>query len=100
MSDQTVAYSRLVPDARQELRLPSLLKRHLAEVAARHGETVTDYMLRVIATDVAAELAEELSWVLTAPEYVQLLNTLNEPPSKTRAMSRAEKRAEHFFGPR
>ena len=90
-------YLDLKADERQEIRMPSLLKEHLAQVARLHGQSVSEYAIRVLATDVSMEIAKSLEWQLTAPEFLELMKMLVSPAPETAAMAAARSRAAELF---
>lgn len=94
----TTAYAGLKADDRQELRLPRLLKQHLAEVARRRGQSVSEYIVQVLAADVGAEMTKAFEWQLTAPEFGELLKVLATPAADTLAMAAAKVRVAELFG--
>lgn len=98
MSTAALPYLSLKADERQELRLPALLKQHLAEVAARRGQTVSEYVVQVLASDVSAELSKALEWQLTAPELLEFMRVLMSPAPETATMAAARERAAALFG--
>lgn len=92
-------YANLPANERQELRLPSLLKTHLAQMAERHGESVAQYVIEAVAARVSHDLASAAAWELTVPEQQRLLELLARPPAPTRAFLEATRRADKLFGP-
>lgn len=92
MPTADLPYLSLKADERQEFRLPALLKQHLAEVAARRGQIVSEYVVQVLASDVSAELSKGLEWQLTAPEMLEFMRVLMSPTPKTAAMAAASER--------
>lgn len=98
VSESAAAYLDLKADVRQELRLPALLKDHIARVAAQQGSSVSEYMLRVLAADVSEEIAKPIEWHLSAPEFKVLLDLLENPPPETKYMAAARARAKKRFG--
>jgi len=97
-STTATPYLDLKADERQELRLPALLKDHIARVAAQQGRSVSEYMLRVLAADVSEEIAKPIEWHLSAPEFKVLLDLLKNPPPETKYMAAARARAKKIFG--
>lgn len=98
MTTTALPYLSLKADERQELRLPALLKQHLAEVAARRGQTVSEYVVQVLSADVSAELTKTLEWQLTAPELLEFMRVLMSPVPETTTMAAARERAAALFG--
>ena len=99
MSSTAVPYLALKADDRQELRLPALLKEHAARVAALHGQSTSEYLVEIIATSVSADIAKSLTWALSGPEVMVLLQALAAPGPETEAMRAARTTAEELFGP-
>ncbi len=99
MSSTAVPYLALKADDRQELRLPALLKEHAARVAALHGQSTSEYLVEIIATSVSADIAKSLTWDLSGPEVMVLLQALSAPGPETEAMRAARATAEELFGP-
>lgn len=98
MSTAALPYLSLEADERLEFRLPALLKQRLAEVAARRGQTVSEYIVQVLASDVSAELTKGLEWQLTAPESLEFLRLLMSPAPETATMAAARERAAALLG--
>ncbi len=98
MTDAARAYIDLPADERQEFRLSSLLKAHLAEAAAAHGTTVAAYVVEALAERVARDLAAAGTWHLTIPEQTMLLELLSNAPRPTPQMAEAMQRADELFG--
>ena len=99
MSTPRTAYRALPADERQEFRLPALLKDHLAQAAARIGESVAEYITGALVERVSRDLASASEWALTVPEQEALLRAL---ATKARLPARARKaaaRADALFGP-
>jgi len=99
MTSRTAAYRSLPANERQEFRLPTLLKDHLAKAAARRGQTVAEYLTVAVAERVAHDLAETAEWHLSVPEQELLLRAL---AARTRPSARARsaaKKADSMFGP-
>ncbi len=97
-SEAAAAYLDLKADERQELRLPALLKDHITQVAAAQGQSVSEYMLRVLAADVSVEIVKPIEWHLSAPEFKVLLDLLKNPPPETKYLAAARARAKKIFG--
>lgn len=98
MPATAVPYLSLKADERQELRLPAILKEHAARVAALHGKSTSEFLIEVIATRVAVEMEEALTWDLSAAEVMTLLQTLASPTPETAAMTAACRKADELFG--
>lgn len=93
------AYLGLPADERFEARVPARLKRDAELVAQARGESLSQYVLRVVAERVAEEYPATQQWRLTPSEQVQLLRVLAAPPQASPALEEARKRAEETFGP-
>jgi uncharacterized protein (DUF1778 family) len=92
------AYLDLPADDRLETRLPRVLKRHAETVAKAKGETLSQYVVEVLAERVADEIGSTQEWRLTATEQVELLRILAAPAPTTDALGAATRRAEELFG--
>ena len=92
------AYLDLPADDRFETRLPKVLKRHAEAVAKARGETLSQYVLEVLAERVAGEIATTQEWRLNPAEQAELLRVLAAPAATTAALAAATERAEHLFG--
>ena len=92
------AYLDLPADDRFETRLPKVLKRHAESVARARGETLSQYVLEVLAERVAEEIVTTQELRLTAPEQAELLRILAAPAPMTPALAAATRRAEELFG--
>lgn len=79
--------------------MPALLKAHAARVAAMHGQSTSEYLIEVIATNVSVEIGKSLEWELSVPEVMTLLQTLATPIPETDAMQAARAKAVELFGP-
>ena len=99
MTASAIPYLTMKADERQELRLPALLKAHIARVAALHGQSTSEYLVEIIATRVTEEMEKTLTWDLSAPEVVALLQVLASPAPDTEAMQVARAKAAKLFGP-
>ncbi len=99
MSTPRTAYRALPADERQEFRLPALLKDHLAQAAARTGETVAEYITDALAERVSRDLAAATEWALTVPEQRTLLETLAGAGAPSARARKAAARAAAMFGP-
>jgi uncharacterized protein (DUF1778 family) len=93
-----IAYLELPADDRLETRLPKVLKRHAETVAKAKGETLSEYVVEVLAESVASEIGSIQEWRLTANEQVELLRILAAPAPTTAALEAATRRAEKLFG--
>lgn len=93
-----LAYLGLPADDRLETRLPKVLKRHAETVAKAKGETLSEYVVGVLAERVADEIGSTQEWRLTATEQAELLRILAAPTPTTAALDVATRRAEELFG--
>ena len=91
-------YLDLQADERFEARLPQLLKRHAETVAKARGETLSEYVLSLLAERVAEDITATQEWRLSAPEQAELLRALASPAPATAALRAAIRRAEDLFG--
>ena len=92
------AYLDLPADERLETRLPKILKRHAETVAKARGETLSQYVVAVLAERVADEIGRAQEWRLAAAEQAELLRILAAPAPTTAALKAATRRAEKLFG--
>jgi len=92
------AYLDLPADDRFETRLPQVLKRHAESVARARGETLSQYVLEVLAERVAEEIVRTQELRLTPPEQAELLRILAAPTPVTPALAGATRRAEELLG--
>lgn len=92
------AYLALPADDRLETRLPKVLKRHAEAVARAKGETLSQYVVEVLAERVADEIGSAQEWHLTDAEQAELLRILAAPAPTTKALAAAMRRAEKLFG--
>ncbi len=92
------AYLDLPADDRLETRLPKVLKRHAETVAKSRGESLSEYVVEVLAERVANEIGSTQEWRLTATEQAELLRILAAPVPTTAALQAATRRAESLFG--
>ena len=91
-------YLDLPADERFEARLPQVLKRHAETVAKSRGETLSEYVLELLAERVAEDITATQEWRLSAPEQAELLRVLASPAPTTPALNAATQRAEELFG--
>ena len=91
------AYLELPADDRFETRLPAVLKRHAETVAKSKGETLSEYVLEVLAEQVATDIVATQEWRLTPTEQVELLRILAAPAAVTPALERAMADAETLW---
>lgn len=92
------AYLDLPADDRLETRLPKVLKRHAETVAKARGETLSQYVVELLAERVADEIGSTQEWRLTATEQAELLRILAVPAPTTDALRAATRRAEDLLG--
>lgn len=98
MSATAEAYLALPADERFEARIPSTLKRHAESIARARGESLSQYVLKVLAEQVATDLAVASDLALTPPEQVELLRVLASPPRETPALGAAIAEANALWG--
>ncbi len=92
------AYLNLPADDRFEARIPKLLKRDAEAVARSRGETLSQYVVDVLAQHVADDIVATEEWHLTPTEQATLLRVLAVSSPDTRALRSATKRADKLFG--
>jgi uncharacterized protein (DUF1778 family) len=83
---------------RLETRLPTLLKQHAEAVAKARGETLSEYVVALLAERVANEIVATQEWRLTPTEQAELLRVLATPAPTTPALQAATRRAVELFG--
>lgn len=83
---------------RLETRLPKRLKEHAEAVASARGETLSQYVVALLAEHVADDIVAVQEWRLTATEQAELLRTLAAPPPAPPALVAATRRAAELFG--
>lgn len=83
---------------RFETRLPGLLKQHAEAVARARGESLSQYVLALLAEHVADEIVSTHEWCLTPTEQAELLRILAAPVPSTPALQAATERATELFG--
>ncbi len=83
---------------RFETRLPTLLKQHAEAVARTRGESLSQYVLALLAERVADEILSTQEWRLTPTEQAALLRVLAAPAPLTPALRAAAQRATELFG--
>ena len=77
MTATAQAYLELPADDRFETRLPAVLKRHAETVAKSRGETLSEYVLEVLAEKVATDIVATQDLRLIPTEQVELLRILS-----------------------
>jgi uncharacterized protein (DUF1778 family) len=95
---RATVYRNLPADERQEFRLPSLLKDHLARAAALTGQSLAEYISTALAERVSRDLATNSDWALTVDEQTELMRILassGEPSARARVVAA---RADELFG--
>jgi uncharacterized protein (DUF1778 family) len=98
MTATAQAYFRLPADERFETRIPAVLKRHAETVARFRGESLSEYVLEVLAEKVATDIIAAQELQLTPPEQVELLRILAVPAVTTPALARAMAEADVLWG--
>lgn len=98
-SAHPLAYLDLAADDRFETRVPSRLKRDAETVARARGESLSQYVLRIVAERVAEDFPTTQEWHLTPSEQFNLLRVLAGPDAETPELVEARKRAQAVFGP-
>ncbi|MCX5762345.1 MAG: DUF1778 domain-containing protein [Gemmatimonadetes bacterium] len=98
MTATAQAYLELPADDRFETRLPAVLKRHAETVARSKGETLSEYVLAVLAEQVATDIVATQELRLTPTEQIELLRILAAPTVVTPALERAMAEAEALWG--
>ena len=83
---------------RLETRLPHLLKTHAEAVARARGESLSEYVVELLAERVADEIVLTQEWRLTPTEQAELLRVLAAPAPITPAFQAATQRAAELFG--
>lgn len=98
LPESAQAYLDLPADDRFETRISRVLKRHAEAVATSRGETLSEYVLEVLAERVADEIVATQEWRLTATEQAELLRILATPAPTTATLEAATRRATDLFG--
>jgi uncharacterized protein (DUF1778 family) len=99
MTDSEKAYLELPADARLDVRIPAVLKRHAEMVASARHVNLSEFVLSALASAVGEGLAEAGTWRLTMPEQTALLQMLSKPATRTPGMTAALEKADKLFGP-
>lgn len=89
MTGTAQAYLDLPADDRFETRIPAVLKRHAETVAKSKGESLSEYVLEVLAEKVATDIIGTQEMRLTPSEQVELLRILASPTVVTPALREA-----------
>lgn len=92
------AYLELPADDRFETRIPAVLKRHAETVAKSKGESLSEYVLQVLAEKVATDIIATQELRLTPTEQVELLRILAAPMVVTPTLEQAMAEAETLWG--
>jgi len=92
------AYLDLPADDRFEARIPSVLKRHAEAVASSRGESLSEYVLKVLAEKVASDIFATQELRLTPTEQVELVRILAAPSVLTEALERSMAEADAIWG--
>lgn len=98
MTATVQAYLGLPANERFETRIPAALKRHAETVAKSRGESLSEYVLEVLAERVATDIIATQELRLTPPEQAELLRILAAPATVTPALERAMAEAEALWG--
>ncbi len=98
MAAAALAYKSQPSDARLDVRLPKALKEHAEAVASANGETLSEYIIEILAERVAEQLAVTRDWHLTIPEQEELLRVLAKPKQRPLALLKAAEHAKKLFG--
>ena len=96
-SQSAKAYLDLPADARFETRMPTLLKRHAETVAHANGESLSQYVMHVLAERVAQDIGRTVEWRLTVPEQIALLRIVSAPAHSAPSLVDADRRAAELF---
>lgn len=98
MATTTRAYLDLPADERFEARIPGALKRHAEAVARAKGESLSEYVLEIVAERVAVDIVATQELHMTPVEQVELLRLLAQPATPTPNLSGALERADSLWG--
>jgi len=91
------AYLDLPADERFESRIPGVLKRHAEMVARAKGESLSEYVMAVLAERVADDIVSTQEILLIATEQVALLKLLTAPAVVTPQLAAASNSAKARF---
>lgn len=91
------AYLALPAEERFETRIPATLKRHAEAVAKSRGESLSQYVLKMLAEQVATDILATQELALTPTEQVELLRILAAPAVLTPALERATAAADTLW---
>jgi uncharacterized protein (DUF1778 family) len=92
------AYLDQPANERFETRIPAVLKRHAEAVARAKGESLSEYVLEVLAEQVATDIVATQELRLTPSEQAELLRILAAPAVVTPALAQAMAAAEALWG--
>jgi uncharacterized protein (DUF1778 family) len=92
------AYLTQPANERFETRIPVVLKRHAETVAKAKGESLSEYVLEVLAEKVAADIVAAQELRFTPLEQAELLRVLAAPPAVTAALTQKMAEAESLWG--
>ncbi len=98
MGTTTRAYLDLPADERFEARIPAALKRHAEAVARAKGESLSEYVLEIVAERVAIDIVATQELQFTPVEQVELLRLLARPAPSTPELRRALEKADALWG--
>lgn len=98
MAAKNRAYLDLPADERFEARIPAALKRHAEAVARANGESLSEYVLGIVAERVATDIVATQTLQLTPIEQVELLRLLAQPAVRTRNLRKALDQADSLWG--
>jgi len=91
------AYLDLPADERFESRIPGVLKRHAEMVARAKGESLSEYVMAVLAERVAVDIVSTQKIHLLATEQLALLTLLTAPAVVTPQLAAASNSAKARF---
>ena len=91
------AYLDLPADERFESRIPAVLKRHAEMVAKARGESLSEYVMEVLAERVANDILATQELQLTTTEQAALLKMLATPAVVTPQLAAAARSAKKRF---
>ncbi|MDQ8162886.1 MAG: DUF1778 domain-containing protein [Gemmatimonadota bacterium] len=98
MTSAAQAYLALPADERFETRISTTLKRHAETVAKAKGESLSEYVLEMLAEKVAMDMVATQELALTPTEQVELLRILAAPAVVTPALEQATAWADTLWG--
>lgn len=92
------AYLTQPANERFETRIPVVLKRHAETVAKAKGESLSEYVLEMLAEKVATDIVAAQEFQFTPLEQAELLRVLAAPTTVTSALTRKMAEAESVWG--